>query len=211
MLDESTKDAKMKNKIDKVSYLISKIADSYGVKAIYLPTNKVICEEVCPTYGQALRKARKVVKEKSLTTDVKWEPLPKKLEKGTLIHNFDVECEFCSDGDYKVESYKEIKAVKDKDDCHLTRINHTISNKNETTALLSVKEMLWNIICNCIRVGTAHHWLIKDFYDGIEDLNDRINGIVDFPQFTYNECAWEMFGNYTGTFISVKYYQTIQE
>lgn len=122
-------------------------------------------------------------------------------------HYIDIKCEFFTDGDYKVESGRGITAVKDPHDPYHYTIKHTIKASTANMALSLADSMLWELVCGCIKVGGLHHYVLRDFYDGIKELTDEMYTITTRPHLAKPEYVWEMFGNYEGTCITVSYRQ----
>lgn len=69
----------------------------------------------------------------------------------------------------------------------------------EWSCKMYAKDFLCKFLCDGIHVLYTHAYLIKDFYDMIESLEDAIDDHKNFPNTFYAS----MSGNYDGTEISV--------
>lgn len=98
-----------------------------------------------------------------------------------------------TDGDYGLRDMQEFGAEEDDEYDYVGEVTFTDKNSTMHTSKLEAIEFLKRFLCEGIYIGTSHMWLMKDFYDIIENL---INFINDNDSGIYTR---SLSGNHEGT------------
>lgn len=174
--------------------------DGYAVSKF---TNKVVCycdsrNTAEEAYGILFKEATRLCP----ITDCDWKLLPTPEEKNKFYHHIEISATFCTDGDYSVEDCDDL-IIKEEDGTYTFK--YTVTNQDLGLACCAAESTIWRLICDCIHVGHTHPWLLKDFYEGGEELEGRIHELRSNMAYSLNNFEWTLGGNYDGTCISVKY------
>lgn len=109
-----------------------------------------------------------------------------------------------TDGDYKLNNEKDfgctgIEVISDDFTYYDYIGSIKFENENAELCKKDAQNFLWRFLCDGICVSYTHHWLLKDFYELVESLDEFIeqfeSGIAFFQK--------HISGNYEGTKIDV--------
>lgn len=103
-----------------------------------------------------------------------------------------------TDGDYRLDNCKKWGATRDDEDVdYVGHVEFTGSNMRHDAV-----NFLWSMLCENegLCIGFTHPWLLKEFYNMFEMLEDKI---YEFDA-THREAYGELSGNQDGTEFSVR-------
>ena len=102
----------------------------------------------------------------------------------------------CTDGDYRLDNPEEFGCIKG-DGYHYTgSVEFTHAKKDR--CLMEARNFLYKFLCDGLHVSYTHAWLLKDFYDLIESLVNKIGHYKPDESGKYI-CENSIGGNYSGT------------
>lgn len=108
----------------------------------------------------------------------------------------------CTDGDYGLRNAEDLGcANRDNYFEHYDYVGSMEFNYEEEWRCKSeAKSFLWKFLCDGIHVSYTHPWLLKDFYDIIEFLEN----VIDEYQEGISVAKRHITGNYEGTEIKIE-------
>ena len=85
-----------------------------------------------------------------------------------------------TDGDYRLDNAEAFgctgREVVDEYDDYFDYVGSAeFHNESDLDCKASAKDFLWKFLCDGIRVSYMHAWLLKDFYNIIEELVNQID------------------------------------
>lgn len=101
-----------------------------------------------------------------------------------------------TDGDYNLDNPKKFGCIKE-DGYHYSGTVEIVSDK-KSCCLMEAKNFLYKFLCDGLHVSYTHAWLLKDFYDLIESLVNKIGHYKPDESGKYI-CEKSIGGNYSGT------------
>ena len=108
-----------------------------------------------------------------------------------------------TDGDYSLKNPESFgctgKDVKIDDDEYYDYIGSAEFASKDESCKSDAISFLWRFLCDGIHVSYMHPWLLKNFYELIESLEDVINKFENGMSVTRKH----IYGNYDGTEIEV--------
>lgn len=110
-----------------------------------------------------------------------------------------------TDGDYSLRNAEELgctnrNVVVDADDYYDYVGSMEFKHEEEWRCKSEAKSFLWKFLCDGIHVSYTHSWLLKDFYDIMESLENVINEY----QGGISVVKRHITGNYEGTEIKIE-------
>lgn len=104
-----------------------------------------------------------------------------------------------TDDDYDLKNAEEFGCITNRHECNY--IGFMEFKDNEAWRCKhKAKSFLWRFLCDGIHVSYTHPWLLKDFYDIIESLENVINEYQEGISVAKRHIA----GNYEGTEIKIE-------
>lgn len=111
----------------------------------------------------------------------------------------------CTDGDYSLRNAEDLgctnRDVVVNDFEHYDYVGSMkFKYEEEWRCKSEAKNFLWRFLCDGIHISYTHPWLLKDFYDIMESLEDVINEYQEGITVVQRHIT----GNYEGTEIKIE-------
>ena len=107
-----------------------------------------------------------------------------------------------ADGDYSLRNAEELGCTNRDNyfECYDYVGSMEFKCEEEWRCKSEAKNFLWRFLCDGIHVSYTHPWLLKDFYDIMESLEDVINEYQE----GISVAKKHITGNYEGTEIKIE-------
>lgn len=205
----------MSGKIDDVLYAIRPLKDEDGTPVFHVQPFRMYGGPIPGTYGvyartceEGIAKAKESVVALAAVTDEEWNSLPVARKEEEHTHFLTLVCKFQTDGDYSVHSSDEI-VISGEDEHYMTTLQ--FSGANIVNAVRPAIGALWRILCEHIQVGWTHPYLLKDFYEMIETLEDELEELIHDPHNHPWVISESLAGNWYGTEFTARYTHKVKQ
>lgn len=101
-----------------------------------------------------------------------------------------------TDGDYRLDNPEEFGCIKEDSYHYSGSVEFVFDEK--VRCLMEARNFLYKFLCDGLHVSYSHAWLLKDFYDLIESLVNKISHYEPNESGKYI-CEKSIGGNYSGT------------